>query len=171
MASYGVLLINAIEMKKGLSLAQILSKRYGRTELSRGGKRIIRQFKKRYLSGPPGIKGGQFKRGKHAFSFPTFRTGVDDVTVGLSRILRVHEEGAEIKAKSQAKGLFISKKTGVSGAGQVLAVAKSVKIPKRTKFVMLTRAMSKDIAERVAQANARGVTHAMEQTMNRIAGA
>lgn len=165
-----MVLVNGLEMKKGLDLSQILSKRYGRTELARGGKRIIRQFKKRYLSGPPGIKGGQFKKGKHAFSFPTFRTRVDDVTVGLSRILRVHEEGGEIKAKSQAKGLFLSKKTGVSGEGEIQAVAKSVKIPKRTKFVMLTRAMSKDIAERVAQANARGVTHAMEKTMNRIAG-
>jgi hypothetical protein len=168
MNSYRMILVNGAAMKQGLELAPMLSKRYGRTELSRGGKRIIRQFKKRYLSGPPGIAGGQFKKGKHAFSFPTFRTGNDDVTVGLSRILRVHEEGAEIKAARQKKGLFISEKTGVSGAGNVLAVVKSVKIPRRTKFVLLTRAMTPEIAERVAKAQARGVSHAMEKTMKRI---
>jgi hypothetical protein len=154
-------------MRKGFTLAQVLSKRYGRTELARGGKRIIRQFKKRYLSGAPGIKGGQFAKGKHAFSFPTFRTAADDVTVGLSRILRVHEEGATIEAHG-AKGLFLSKKTGIGGEGDIFAVVKRVKIPKRTRFVDLTRSMTPEIAEKVGKAEARGVAHALEKTMKKI---
>lgn len=168
MDSYRVLLINALEMRKGLTLAQVLSKRYGRTELARGGKRIIKQFKKQFLSGPPGIKGGQFVKGKHAFSFPTFRSASDDVTVGISRILRVHEEGATIEPHNGAKYLYLSKKTGIGGKGEIFAAVKRVKIPKRTRFVDLTRAMTPEIADKVAKANMRGVAHALEKTMHKI---
>jgi hypothetical protein len=159
-----VAVLNAKEMAKGFTLATVLSQRYERSELTRGGKRVVKAFKKTYLSGSPGIKGGQFKKGKHVFSFPRFGK-IDDVAVGISRILRTHEEGATIPAHGTA--LYLSEKTGIAGKGKIFAVVPKVKIPARTRFRLMVREMAPDIAAKVGHANVRGIQHAMDQTLGK----
>jgi len=166
MNTFSIIVKNAREIQTGFTLAQSNSKKWTRSELSRGGKRIIKRFKQTWLSGPPGIEGGQFKKGKHAFSFARFGA-VDDVTVGISRILRVHEEGATIVPKS-APALYLSEKTGTAGKGNIFAVVKRVRIPGRTQFRLLVSSMVPDIALRVGQANVRAIEQAMKATMQRV---
>jgi hypothetical protein len=166
MASVSLVVLNAKELVKGFELSKVLSQRYGRSELSRGGKRVVKQFKMTNLSGPPGIKGGQFKKGKHVFSFPRFGT-VDDVTVGISRILRVHEEGATIEPK-KAKALFLSQKTGISGKGTIFARMPRVRIPARTHFRLLVAQMAPEIAQKFGAAQVRGIEAAMKQTIGKV---
>jgi hypothetical protein len=164
MNTFKLIVKNAREVQAGFALAQTNSKKWTRSALSRGGKRIIRAFKKAWLSGPPGIEGGQFKKGKHAFSYPRFGA-VDDVTVGISRILRVHEEGATIKAKTDA--LYLSKKAG-PGIRTIFAMVQEVRIPQRTQFRLLVENMAPDVAKRVGEANVRAIEQAMKGTMQRV---
>ena len=162
-----VLVRNAREIQKGFVEAKTLSQKWGRQELVRGGKRVVRVFKKEWLSGPPGITGGQFKKGKHVFTFPRFGR-VDDVAVGLSRILRVHEEGATIKAKT-ADALYLSKKSRSRGGNaEIFAKVQQVRIPARTRFRFLVRSMAPDIAVRVARANMRAIEHTMKVTLQKV---
>jgi hypothetical protein len=156
---------NAGALAEGFTKSQALSQKWGRQELLRGGKRVVRLFKKEWLSGAPGIKGGQFKKGKHVFFFPRFGA-VDDVAVGISRILRVHEEGAEIKARSGF--LYLTKKTGIAGKGTIVAKVRRVKIPARTHFRILVRGLAPDIAVRVGKANMRAIEHTMKLTLAKV---
>lgn len=168
-SGFGIIVKNGAEIARGFTIAGKLSQRWGRSELGRGGKRVVREFKRQYLSGSPGINGGQFKKGKHVFSWVNFGDKADDVTVGLSRILRTHEEGAVIHPL-HAPALVLSVKNGARGTGKVFAVVDEVRLPARTGFRVLIREMAPSIGEKVAAAHARAVAEAMRQTVKRVGG-
>lgn len=163
-----ILVGNAKEMREGFALAQKNSVKWTRSALARGGRKVVARFKREDLSGAPGIDGGQFKKGRHVFSFVNFGSR-DDVTVGISRILRTHEEGATIVARN-APALYLSEKTGTRGEGHVFAVTRSVTIPPRTGFRLLVREMAPEIADKVAATNVRAIEDAMRVSLRKTIG-
>jgi hypothetical protein len=106
-----------------------------RRSLSRGVKRIRKNFIRTQLHGAPGIKGGKLTKGKNIFTFVNGSSlkGIN-AKIGISRILHVHEKGLVIHGKSNGM-LYLHAK-----GGPVFAVVPSVTIPARLKFREQVRA-------------------------------
>lgn len=133
--------------------------RYMRGELSRGVKRIRKNFIRTQLHGPPGIKAGVLAKGKNVFTFVSGgsldRLGAK---IGISRILHVHEKGMTITPKKGGL-LFLHEK----GRGPIFAVTKKVVIPARLKFRQLVHAEAPAMLRKVGDAGKR----ATEQTLSK----
>jgi len=104
--------------------------RYMRGELSRGAKRIRKNFIRTQLHGPPGIKADKLAKGKNVFTFVQGGSlNTLGAKIGISRILHVHEKGMTITPK-QGGLLFLHEQ----GRGPIFAATRQVVIPARLRF-------------------------------------
>jgi hypothetical protein len=160
--------VNLKELQQAFEEAPELTTRYVKGELSRFARRVRRKTIRERMSGRPGIEGGQFTRGKHVQGFAT---GSELATLKavnkISRILRVHEEGAVITPRA-AGWLYLSRKSGQAGQGRIFARVKSVTIPARLGFEALWRREVPDGQRRIADAMARAMRVSMERRMKAI---
>lgn len=144
---------------QGVERAKILQIRFMREAFKRGGKKIKKIFIQTQLSGPPGIKGGELKKGNNVFAY-VYGDDLDNIgmKVGISRILHVHEIGMTIRSKGggplylQARGTGkrIPFQRGSKEDSRVLAVTNQVVIPARLKFRQLAQSMGPEIMQKVA---------------------
>lgn len=163
------------EFVKGIEQSKKLSVRFMRGAFKRGGNKLIKTFKQQQLSGPPGIVGGQLKKGKSTFAsvYGGNEPKNIGVKVGISRLLHIHELGATIHAKGGGKLFIIKRSTGqrqrfTKGSkeqGEILAVVDRVVIPKRLHFKELAKSMAPEIQKKAADEAARGTEVAMEESM------
>ncbi len=162
-------LVNLEALINGVDDAKRLSLRYERTELKRGAQRIRKTFINEQLKGPPGIKAGKLARGKNIWTYATGNTHKDlYAKIGISRILHVHEKGITLpmsgKAKSKSGLLYLHKKGKTS---PIIAVVKSVRIPKRLNFKgLVLREAPKELAN-AAKAAARGVEEGLSKQLKK----
>ena len=185
-----VIAVNFDVVQEGLRLAPDRAAKFAKQELGRFAKRVRR----RVIQGMSGKKsvvarntksgfqflssarkspsealfGGQFKKGGHIQA----RAGGTDLNnlygvTKISRILRVHEEGATITAKG-AGFLFLSRKTGSAGGGKIFARVKSVTIPPRLGFEKTWNAMVPDGIKRVESGINRAVFEALTRKMKAV---
>lgn len=114
------------------------------------------------------LHGGQFKQGGHikAYAVGSDLSSLRAVT-SISRILRVHEEGATITPR-KAAFLFLSRKTSTPGKGKVFARVMSVRIPPRLNFEKTWKALLPDGAKKVEAAVGRAVREALTSRMKTI---
>lgn len=125
--------------------------RFMRGELSRGLKRIRKNFIRTQLHGPPGIRAGVLAKGKNTFTFVSGKSlqGLGG-KIGISRILHVHEKGMTITAKGSGK-LYLHAK----GRGPIVAVTDQVVIPARLKFRQQVHAEAPAMLRKVGDAGTR----------------
>lgn len=166
--SASITLLGATEFIRGIKDAQLTKVRFMRSELKRGGQRVRREYIRRDLSGRPGIHGGAFRKGKQVFSFVKGASDNDlAVNVGISKGLRVHEEGFTFHPKT-GEFIYIRKNKHGRGTGEIVARVKQVVIPKRTNFVPLTRLMAPEVLRKAGEAGMRGVQVAVEKSSKRF---
>jgi hypothetical protein len=144
---------------QGVERAKILQIRFMREAFKRGGKQIRKMFIKTQLSGPPGIKGGELKKGKNVFAY-VYGEDLEQIgmKVGISRILHVHEVGMTIRSKgggplylqARSMGTRIPFQRGSKEESSVIAVTNQVVIPARRQFRLLARSMGPAIMLKVA---------------------
>lgn len=170
--------VNFEELRQALADAPELTAQYIKGELFRFARRVrrrtIQQMTGAEAKGPRAkssgapLFGGQFKRGKHVqgFSAGTDLDSLKAVTK-ISRILRVHEEGATITPRAGGL-LFLSRKTRVAGKGQLFARVKSVTIPARLHFRQAWDQQLPDGEKRVHDAMERAMRVAMERRMKAL---
>ena len=182
--------VNFDVVQEGFRIAPDRAAKFARQELDRFAKRV----RKRVIQGMSGRKalvtrstksgfqflssvrkspndplyGGQFKKGGHIKA----RAGGTDLNslyavTSISRILRVHEEGATITPK-QAGFLFLSRKSGTAGGGHIFARVKSVTIPPRLGFEKKWNEMVPDGTKRVESAINRAVVEALTRKMKAV---
>ena len=186
-----VIAVNFDVVQEGFRIAPDRAYKFARQELDRFAKRVrrkviqgmngrksvvMRSTKKygaQFLSSArkapsEPLYGGQFKKGGHiqGRAAGTDLTNLYAVT-SISRILRVHEEGATITAK-QAGFLFLSRKSGNAGGGKIFARVKSVTIPPRLHFEKTWNAMVPDGTKRVEDAIHRAVVEAVTGKMKTV---
>lgn len=114
------------------------------------------------------LYGGQFKEGKHIKAFVTGNDLSSLRAVNkISRILRVHEEGATITAK-KAAFLFLSRKTSMPGRGKVFSRVRSVHIPPRLNFEKTWNALLPDGIKKIEAGIGRAVREALTSRMQTI---
>lgn len=160
--------VNVEELQRAFAFAPQLVQRNVKSELGRFAKRVRRKVIRERLSGPPGINGGQFKRGKHVQGFVTGGDLASLKAVNkISRILRVHEEGGVITAKGGGF-LFLSRKTRVKGKGHIFARVKQVVIPARLGFERLWRREIPDGLQKVEAAVERAMKEAVDRQFKAV---
>jgi hypothetical protein len=161
--------INFDELKQALTTAPQLVQRNVKSELFRWTRRVRKKVIRERLSGAPGITGGQFKKGKHVQAFVTGRDLASLKAVNkISRILRVHEDGATIRP-THGEWLYLSKKTRVAGKGHVFARVRQVVIPARLGFEALWRRELPQAYEKVNDAVHRAMREAIDKQMKAAA--
>ncbi len=154
----------------GLQNAQKLQVRYMRTELKRGAQRIRKSFIKSQLQGPPGIKAGKLSKGKNVWTFAGGSSaGTLHAKIGISRVLHVHEKGMTIEPK-RGDMLYLSKKTGTLGKGEVFAVVPRVVIPARLKFREQVKRETPEVLRKVGDAGLRATEVAMSKELKKSIG-
>lgn len=173
--------LNFEELRQALSEAPELTAKFVKGEMFRFARRVrrrtIQQMTGAKGRGPQSkspadkLYGGQFKRGKHvnAFSAGTDLGSLKAVTK-ISRILRIHEEGATITPKAGGF-LFLSRKTRIAGKGSIFARVKSVTIPARLGFQKAWNAELPDGEQRIHGAMDRAMRVAMDRRMKAIGAA
>ncbi|WP_447979082.1 hypothetical protein [Candidatus Nitrospira bockiana] len=162
--------VNLPEFVEGIAEGHKLQLSFQRGELKRGGKRVRRQFIRESLSGRPGIKGGAFKKGKQIFSFVKGASASDlAVHVGISRAIRVHEEGYTFKPLHGDR-LYIRAAAKGGGKGEIVATAAQVTIPKRTRFRAVAKELAPAILEKTAQAGLRAYDVAITKHLKQSVG-
>lgn len=113
------------------------------------------------------LYGGQFKEGGH---IKAYAKGTDLASLravnSISRILRVHEEGATITPK-KAGFLFLSRKAA-GGQGMMFARVKSVHIPPRLNFDRTWNQLVPDGINKIEKAVGRAVREAITLRMQAI---
>jgi hypothetical protein len=122
--------------------------RFMKSELGRGLNRMRKNFRKTQLHGAPGIHGeGKLSKGKNTFAWLDAKS-LEHLsgTIGISRILNVHEQGLTIVAKKGGT-LYLHEK----GRGPIFAVAKKVVIPSRLRFQAQVIAEAPAMLVKVAQ--------------------
>ena len=160
--------LGAKELAEGFRDSQKTKVRFMRSEAKRGGQRVRKVFIRKDLSGRPGIEGGQFKKGKQVFTFVSGRDGEDiSANIGISKGLRTHEEGFTFRPR-RGEYLYIrAHKTG-RGTGQIVAKVKQVTIPKRTHLRVRVKEMAPEVAQKIAEAGARGVEVSVKRSLERV---
>lgn len=130
--------------------------RYMRGELSRGIKRIRKNFIRTQLHGPPGINAPILSKGKNVRAYVR-GASLKDLTgyVGISRILHVHEVGLTIQAKHGGFLYLHEKGSGRVKNRPIFAVAKSVTVPARLRFRQEVAAEGPAVLRKVAEAGTR----------------
>jgi hypothetical protein len=109
--------------------------KFMKSELGRGLNRMRTRFRAAQLHGPPGIHGEQkLSKGKNTWAFLDAKS-LDTLSgsIGISRLLNVHEKGLVIRAKGGGL-LFLRGKGTAMKKGPVFAVVKQVTIPSRLRF-------------------------------------
>ncbi len=171
--------VNVEELRRALADAPDLTARYVKQELFRFARRVRKTVIRERMKGPkatgplaksPGeaLHGGQFLRGKHIQGFTVGNELANLKAVSkISRMLRVHEEGATITPK-QAGMLVLSRKTRVAGKGHIFARVTSVRIPARLRFESTWRRELPDGQRRIHAAMERAVRVAMERRMKAV---
>lgn len=118
---------NVEELAQALSEAPDLAFRYLNQEVGRAGNRVRKRFVASRLSGPPGIRGGEWRRQKNRHvkvltrgsSLETLRCRIQ-----LSRFLSLHETGGTLTAHrkgARALRLPIGPRRGVEFRGSRFA--------------------------------------------------
>lgn len=161
--------INFTEVEQALKAASDISARFAKTALFRFARRVAKRTKTEYLSGPPGIKGGVWKRikDKNVRGFTAGKDLSDLRAVNtVSRVVRTHVEGAVITAKGRGF-LFLSRKSG-KGSGKVFARVKSVTIPARIPFESVWRKELPRGTAEISDALHRAVNLSLDQRMKVI---
>lgn len=169
--------INFRELERALKMAPMLVARNVKGEMLRFARRVRRKTIRERMSGPPGINGGQFKKGKHINA----RVIGNDLASlkainSLSRILRVHEEGAIIMPRA-GEWLYLSKKTAASkkksyfgpnekSTHTIFARVKRVIIPARLGHETIWRRELPDGIERINAGVERAMKEAITTQMN-----
>lgn len=165
--------INFEELKQALADAPVETARYVKTPLFRFARRVAKRIKVESLSGRPGIDGGPWKRIKDK-NVQGFSTGSDlgslKAVNKVSRIVRTHVEGATITAKG-AGFLFLSRKNGKAGTGNVFARVKSVRIPARVKVLEPWQQEIPKAGEQINEAMHRAMSVALDRRMTAISSA
>lgn len=193
--------VNFEELQAAFTEAPALALRFTRSEMGRFGKRFRKKFIRAYLKGAPGIRWDETKRkiGKNVRADITGDFRLEDLTLTLaiSRILRKHEEGGEIRptgnrqalvipmreglpAKPRVvKGLFripgtplLAVKSGSEGMKVLYVLVRKIRIKKRLDFRgMVDREVASDLRPRLLNALSRSVRVAMEQRLKAQASA
>lgn len=162
--------VNFDELRQAFDEAPKETFRYVKTALFRFARRAARKTKTGYLKGAPGIKGGPWGRVSDR-NIRGFTTGADlsglKAVTKASRIVRTHIEGATITPRAGGF-LFLSRKTGVKGQGQVFARVTSVTIPARIPFESVWRGQLPKAGEDVADAMARAMKVALDRRMKAV---
>ena len=165
--------VNFEELKQAFDDAPLLTGRFVKTSLFRFTRRVSRRVKNEYMKGAPGIKGGPWAR-LNDKNVQGFTTGADLSSLKAvnkaSRIVRTHIEGATITAKSGGF-LFLSRKNGKAGTGQIFARVKSVTIPARIPFESVWQQEIPGATVQIADDMQRALRMAMEQRMKDISSA
>lgn len=165
--------VNFGELRQALADAPVETARFVKTPLFRFARRVAKRIKVESLSGRPGIEGGPWKRIKDK-NVQGFSTGSDLSTLKavnkVSRILRTHVEGATITAKTGGF-LFLSRKTGKSGSGNVFARVKSVTIPARVKVVEPWQSEIPKASEQISDAMHRAMQVVIDRRLKAISSA
>lgn len=153
------------EFIQGIERAKILQIRFMRGAFKRGGKQVRKAFIRDQLSGPPGIKGGELKKGKNVFSrvYGDSPSSIG-VKVGISRILHVHEKGMTITAKGSGK-LYLHAK----GRGPIVAVTDKVVIPSRLRFRKQAESMGPAIVLKAANEAKRATELVLSAALKSVA--
>lgn len=130
-----------------------------RGAMSKGLKRIKKNFIRTQLHGAPGITAGKLARGKNIFTYVNGKSFAGfGGKIGISRILHVHEVGLTIKAHHGM--LYLHEK----GKGSpVFAIVPQVRIPARLKFRAEVATESKQLFADVGAA----ATNATKITLQR----
>lgn len=111
MATDGVIIesINFEEVAQAFREAPELSARYLKTEMLRATARVRKRFMAQRLSGPPGIKGGEWKK-QHKRHIKYWVAGNDlasmQATIRISRFLALHEFGGTITAQHKGRDML-----------------------------------------------------------------
>lgn len=159
----GTEIINFDELKRAFAQAPRLVHRNIKTEFTRFAKRVRRKTIRERLNGPPGIHGGQFKRGKHVQGFTVGRDLANLKAVNkISRVLRVHEEGHTFHPTGGREWIYLSRKTRQKGKGLIFARVKQVVIKPRLGFEKVWRREVPEGLQKVGN----GVERAMRQAMD-----
>lgn len=188
--------VNFKELQEAIAIAPIETWRFAKTEMDRFAKRVRRKTIQG-MSGTPAVRGssdqfgrakgktrsiqaksasdplhgGQFKRGKHIQGFATGGDLSSLKSVSkISRILRVHEEGATISAKG-GWFLFLSRKTSHAGTGKIFSRVKSVTIPPRLHFAQTWNKEIPDGTKRVMDGIHRAMRTVLDRRMKAISSA
>ncbi len=165
--------VNFEELRQALADAPAETLRYVKTPLFRFARRVAKRIKVESLSGRPGIEGGPWRRIKDR-NVQGFSTGSSLSTLKavnkVSRILRTHVEGATITAKGGGF-LFLSRKNGKAGGGQVFARVRSVTIPARVKVEEPWRQEIPKATEQIGEAMHRAISGALDRRMKVLTGA
>lgn len=160
--------LGAKELAQGFRDGQKTKLRFMRSEAKRGGQRVRKAFIRKDLSGRPGIEGGQFKKGKQVFTFVSGKEGEDiSANIGISKGLRTHEEGFTFRPR-RGEWLFIRAHKAGRGTGEIVAKVKQVTIPKRTHLRVRVKEMAPEVAQKIAEAGARGVEVSVKRSLERV---
>ncbi|MDH5738739.1 MAG: hypothetical protein OEY77_00270 [Nitrospira sp.] len=165
----GTDVINFDELRHAFESAPRLVHRNVKTELVRFAKRVRRKTIRERLNGPPGIKGGQLKRGKHVRGFTTGSDLASLKAVNkISRVLRVHEEGHTFHPTRGAEWIYLRKKTGQKGKGAIFARVKQVVIKPRLGFEKVWKQEVPDGLKKVGDGTVRALRQAMDERMKAL---
>ena len=144
---------------KGLVAADKRALQFMRREMKRGANRIRKLFISEQLRGRPGIKAGKLAKGKNVWTHVQGDT-TKNITgsIGISRILRIHEFGATISGRRRPdKMLYLRANKAGKGAGKIIAVVPTVVIPARLRFRELVARESPKVLAKVAAEGERAV--------------
>lgn len=101
--------INFEEVTAAFRAAPDLAARYLKTEMLRATARVRKRFIRERMSGPPGIKGGEWKRQhKRHIKYWTVGTDLNSLQSGIriSRFLGLHEYGGTITAQHKGRDML-----------------------------------------------------------------
>ena len=168
-AAVTMVIANWGNFSKGLVNADKRALQFMRREMKRGVNRVRKTFINEQLKGRPGIAAGKLAKGKNVWTYVTGDTTKNiSGSIGISRILNVHEQGATIRAKAVGGMLYLRGK----GKGKIIAVVPQVVIPKRLHFRELVRRESPKVLAKVAAEGERAValelSNALKKTVSRI---
>lgn len=101
--------VNLDEIQAAFAAAPELTTRYVKGEMARATARVRKRFMAQRMSGPPGIRGGEWKKQhKRHIKFWTAGKDLNSLQSGirLSRFLTLHETGGTITAHKKGRDML-----------------------------------------------------------------
>lgn len=101
--------VNLDEIQQAFAAAPELTTRYVKGEMARATARVRKRFMAQRMSGPPGIRGGEWKKQhKRHIKFWTAGKDLNSLQSGirLSRFLTLHETGGTITAHKKGRDML-----------------------------------------------------------------
>lgn len=101
--------VNFQELQAAFAAAPELTTRYVKGEMARATARVRKRFMAQRMSGPPGIRGGEWKKQhKRHIKFWTAGKDLNSLQSGirLSRFLTLHETGGTITAHKKGRDML-----------------------------------------------------------------